>query len=105
MLLRSACRAGSVSSRWRKLISASWGMRELASAIGLGQVTVERRLRNPHDPADFGNAVLLTIVKRDDMPALLGIEQFRAAAFARAGGGKPSLGTLADQGALELRQC
>jgi hypothetical protein len=82
-------------------------MRDPASAIGLGQVTVERRLRNPHNPADFGDAVLLTIIKRDDMPALLGIEQFRAAVFAtaRAGGGKPGLGALADQGALELRQC
>src|ERR1051325_8110568 len=106
MLLRSACRAGSVSSRWRKLISASWGTREPVSAISLGQVAVQRRLRNPHDPADLDDAVLLAVVKRNDMPALLGIEQFRATAFAtaRPGGGKPGLGALADQSALELRQ-
>src|SRR6185312_1904791 len=81
-------------------------MRDPASAIGLCQVAVERRLRNPHDPADFGDAVLLVVVKRDDMPALFGIEQFWAAALAtaRPGGGKPGLGTLADQGALEFRQ-
>src|SRR4051812_25303711 len=102
MLLRSVCRGGSVSSRWRRLISASWGIREPASAIGLGQVAIERWLRNPHDPADLDDAVLLAVVKRNDMPALLGIEQFRAAAFAtaRPGSGEPGLrGRLRSQGA------
>jgi hypothetical protein len=48
--------------------------------------------------------VLFVIVERDDVSALLGIEQFGTAAFAapRAGGGKPGLGALADQRALEF---
>ena len=74
--------------------------------IGLFQVAVERRLRDPHQPADLGDAVLLVVVERDGMPALFGIEQLRPAAFAAAcpRRGEPGLGPLADQRALELGQ-
>src|SRR5262249_54334311 len=104
---RSGCRAGNTASRWRKLTSASWGIRDPDSGIGLLQVAVERRFRDPHDPADFGDAVLLVVVKRDDMPALLGIEPFWSAtlAAARSGGGEPCPSALADQCSLEFRQC
>src|SRR3954454_20710475 len=98
---RSGSRGASCSSRRRKISTASAGSR---LATGLGQVAVEGRLGDAHQPADLGDAVLLGAVELHRELALLGRQQLRPAAepSARPGCGQARPGALADEVALEL---
>src|SRR3954463_815295 len=73
-------------------------------ATGLGQVAVEGRLGDAHQPADLGDAVLLGAVELHRELALLGRQQLRPPAepAPRPGRAEPGPGALADEGALEL---
>src|SRR3954469_14236937 len=98
---RSGSRGASPSSRRRRSTSTSAAT---CLATGLGQVAVEGRLGDAHEPADLGDAVLLGAVELHRELALLGREQLRPAAepSARPGCGQARLGALTDEVALEL---
>src|SRR3954447_1653758 len=98
---RSGSRGASPSSRRRRSTSTSAATR---LATGLGQVAVEGRLGDAHEPADLGDAVLLGAVELHRELALLGREQLRPPAepAPRPGRAEPGLGALADEVALEL---
>src|SRR3954453_14360807 len=98
---RSGSGGASCSSRRRKISTASAGSR---LATGLGQVAVEGRLGDAHEPADLGDAVLLGAVELHRELALLGRQQLRPPAepAPRPGRAEPGPGALADEVALEL---
>src|SRR5215218_10317404 len=98
---RSGSRGASPLSRRHKASTASAGSR---LATSFGQVAVEGRLGDAHEPADLGDAVLLGAVELDCKAALLGCEQLRPPAepAPRPGRTEPGPGAFADEVALEL---
>src|SRR5687768_12125673 len=98
---RSGSRGENLSSRRRRSISTSAATR---LATGFGQVAVEGRLGDAHEPADLGDAVLLGTVELHREPALLGCEQLRPPAKPAPCPRRtePGLRALADEVALEL---
>src|SRR4051812_45767091 len=77
-----------------------------SSASLLGQIAIERRLREPQRPADVLDGVRRVAVERHGMPLLLVVEVSRPAALPPAGpgGGEAREGPLSDDVPLELGQ-
>src|SRR3954470_16183570 len=70
----------------------------------LGEIPIERRLRNPQRPADVLDGVRRVAVARHRVPLLLVVEVAGPAALppARPSGGEAGEGPLADEVPLEL---